>query len=134
MGAANFRANNAAVSNNAARSNFSASSGNRFAANNWNGRRDHHHGGRGFGRGFGAGFFAGAAIGSAPYYYGDNYAYGDGYYGDGYAYGGDYDDSYAAVPAYSGGDDAAYCAQQYRSYDPASGTYLGYDGERHPCP
>lgn len=31
-------------------------------------------------------------------------------------------------------DAAAYCAQRYRSYDPASGTYLGYDGNRHPCP
>lgn len=28
----------------------------------------------------------------------------------------------------------AYCAQRYRSYDRASGTYLGYDGFRHPCP
>ncbi|MGH1575171.1 BA14K family protein [Methylobacterium sp. P31] len=28
----------------------------------------------------------------------------------------------------------AYCQQRYRSYDPASGTYLGYDGQRHPCP
>jgi hypothetical protein len=27
-----------------------------------------------------------------------------------------------------------YCAQRYRSYDPASGTYMGYDGLRHPCP
>jgi hypothetical protein len=26
-----------------------------------------------------------------------------------------------------------YCAQRYRSYDPASGTYIGYDGRRHPC-
>ena len=31
-------------------------------------------------------------------------------------------------------DTMAYCAQRYRSYDPASGTYLGYDGNRHPCP
>ncbi len=31
-------------------------------------------------------------------------------------------------------DTVAYCAQRYRSYDPASGTYLGYDGNRHPCP
>jgi len=31
-------------------------------------------------------------------------------------------------------DAVAYCAQRYRSYDPASGTYLGYDGQRHPCP
>jgi hypothetical protein len=27
----------------------------------------------------------------------------------------------------------AYCTARYRSFDPASGTYLGYDGERHPC-
>jgi BA14K-like protein len=27
-----------------------------------------------------------------------------------------------------------YCAQRYRSYDPASGTFMGYDGQRHPCP
>ena len=32
------------------------------------------------------------------------------------------------------GDFVAYCQQTYRSYDPASGTYLGYDGLRHPCP
>jgi BA14K-like protein len=25
------------------------------------------------------------------------------------------------------------CAQRYRSYDPASGTFLGYDGVRHTC-
>ncbi|MGB8044731.1 MAG: BA14K family protein [Pseudolabrys sp.] len=24
--------------------------------------------------------------------------------------------------------------QRFRSYDPGSGTYLGYDGYRHPCP
>jgi hypothetical protein len=26
------------------------------------------------------------------------------------------------------------CAARFRSYDPVSGTYLGYDGLRHPCP
>jgi hypothetical protein len=36
-----------------------------------------------------------------------------------------------AAPAYGGN---AYCAQRFKSYDPASGTYLGYDGLRHPCP
>jgi hypothetical protein len=25
------------------------------------------------------------------------------------------------------------CAQRYRSFDPASGTFLGHDGRRHPC-
>lgn len=29
---------------------------------------------------------------------------------------------------------ASYCAQRYRSYDPASGTYLNNDGNRYPCP
>jgi len=38
-----------------------------------------------------------------------------------------------AAPAY-GSNTHAYCAQRFKSYDPASGTYLGYDGLRHPCP
>jgi hypothetical protein len=29
--------------------------------------------------------------------------------------------------------DRAYCARRYRSYDPASGTFVGSDGARHPC-
>jgi hypothetical protein len=29
--------------------------------------------------------------------------------------------------------DPSYCAQRYRSYDPRSGTFMGYDGQRHPC-
>jgi hypothetical protein len=36
--------------------------------------------------------------------------------------------------AQQGSDRHAYCSSKYRSYDPGSGTYLGYDGERHPCP
>jgi hypothetical protein len=32
------------------------------------------------------------------------------------------------------GDAMSYCVQRFKSYDPASGTYLGYDGQRHPCP
>lgn len=27
-----------------------------------------------------------------------------------------------------------YCMRRYRSYDPGSGTYVGFDGRRHPCP
>jgi hypothetical protein len=48
--------------------------------------------------------------------------------------------SFASIPA---GDSGAYgmdrgpsassCAQRYRSYDPESGTFLGYDGVRRPC-
>jgi hypothetical protein len=30
--------------------------------------------------------------------------------------------------------DNGYSCQRYRTYDPASGTYRGYDGGRHSCP
>ena len=91
----------------------------------------HHHGGWHHGGGWGgaaAGFAAGALIGGAlgaasrPYY-----DYGPGYYGYDYAPG-------PVVVERAGGDAVAYCEQRFRSYDPASGTYLGYDGMRHPCP
>ncbi len=39
-------------------------------------------------------------------------------------------DSYASM---DGNANASSCAQRYRSYDPGSGTFLGYDGHRHPC-
>jgi hypothetical protein len=41
-----------------------------------------------------------------------------------------------AAPTYVVPNQGAYeyCSQRFRSYDPASGTYLGYDGLRHPCP
>jgi hypothetical protein len=112
--------------------------------------------GRGFGRD--AGFAAGAAVaglatGAAIASGGYGYGYSDPYYGDNYAYDQNYDDSYAYDngATYDAGlplvtfnqpvqveqagpmGDASYCAQRYRSYDPASGTYLGYDGLRHPC-
>jgi hypothetical protein len=86
--------------------------------------------GRGFGWGLGAGLLGGAIIGGAlasPYYYGGPY-----YYGYPPAYGYDYPP--AAYPAPGYGGSAAYCASRYRSYDPATGTFLGYDGLRHPCP
>jgi len=85
------------------------------------------HGGHGF-RHFGGGrfFYGGLAAGALayPYFY-DTYpdAYIDDYdYG---AYAGD---------GYVTDDTVAACAQRFKSYDPASGTYLGYDGKRHPCP
>ena len=83
-----------------------------------NARGWHHHGGWGWGYGA-AGFAAGALIGSAlaprPYYYGPP------------AY------AYEVGPGYPG-DAEAYCESRFRSYDPASGTYVGYDGRRHACP
>lgn len=42
----------------------------------------------------------------------------------------------APPPAYypaPSSDWAAYCASKYRSFDIRTGTYLGYDGYRHPC-
>lgn len=89
----------------------------------WHGGWHHggwHHGGwhrGGWGWGAGAGFAAGALLGSAlaqPYYYGEP--------------------AYAYEPPYAGGGAVGYCERRFRSYDPASGTYLGYDGRRHPCP
>jgi BA14K-like protein len=29
---------------------------------------------------------------------------------------------------------ATDCAARFRSFDPATGTYLGFDGRRHSCP
>jgi len=93
-----------------------------------------------------AGAIVGGAIAAAqPWNYGyyDGYAYAPGYgydYAPGYAYGpAGYNDyayapGYTTGPAYSGGDSDAYCSQRFRSYDPSSGTYMGYDGRRHSCP
>jgi hypothetical protein len=96
---------------------------------NWQGGRWHGHR-NGFWPGVAAGAVVGAGLGSYAYY-GDPYYYDNTYYDNGY-----YDDgaTVAVVPVPTEGGDASYCAQRYRSYDPASGTYLGYDGQRHPCP
>ena len=50
--------------------------------------------------------------------------------------GGYYDGGYRSGYGGYGNDDSgvAYCIQRFRSYDPASRTYLGNDGYRHPCP
>jgi hypothetical protein len=42
--------------------------------------------------------------------------------------------SEAARQGYYYDDAIAYCLRRFRSYDPYSRTYLGYDGYRHPCP
>ena len=92
-------------------------------------RRRGYWGGRGRG-GLGLGLAAGALLGGAiaagsnPYYYGPGYYGGPAYY-----------PAPGPVVVEPGGDDAiAYCMQRFKSFDPASGTYLGYDGYRHPCP
>lgn len=50
--------------------------------------------------------------------------------------------SQSGVPQYngtgqvvgSGPEGSASCAQRFHSFDPATGTYIGRDGARHPCP
>jgi hypothetical protein len=81
----------------------------------WRGHHHHHHGWHGghwrhrhYGYGWGpaiGGLAAGAIIGSA-----------------------------IANSNARTNDAVAYCMNRFKSYDPASGTYLGYDGIRHPCP
>ena len=80
----------------------------------------------GLGLGLGAGALIGGAILGAPRPYG---RYGYGAYDPGYD-----DQGYTSILPNEGGDEIAYCQQRFRSYDPASGTYLGFDGLRHPCP
>ena len=86
----------------------------------------HHHGGAALGLGIAGALIGGAILGAAtqPYgYYG--YPGYPGYYPG---------PAYVVAPPYVGGDAVAYCVQRFRSYDPYSGTYLGLDGFRHPCP
>ena len=40
----------------------------------------------------------------------------------------------AAANNNASSDAVAYCAQRFRSYNPRTGTYTGYDGLQHPCP
>lgn len=86
--------------------------------------------GRGFGWGLGAGLLGGAIIGgalAAPYYYGPG-----PYYYRPYPYYPVYPaPGYVAAPV-APGPVASSCAR-YRSFDPATGTFVGRDGLRHPC-
>jgi len=113
--------------------NFAGRGNAQFAQGGFRGDRGFRDHDRGYGAG--AGFVAGLAAGSAfgygydPYYDGGDYAYNDTY-DNGYDAGYPVD---SGVVVSTAGGDASYCAQRYRSYDPASGTYLGFDGLRHPC-
>jgi hypothetical protein len=117
--------------------NFTGRVGGQFA--HQGGDHDRHHG---YGRGVGSagGLAAGSVLGYGGYGYG---SYQDPYTFFGYYDPYNYDDSYGyndpGYDGYSGSvvssdADPSYCAQRYKSYDPASGTYLGVDGLRHPCP
>lgn len=96
----------------------------------FDGDRDRRRHGGGFFPGLAAGAIIGGLASQSYAYYGGPGYYDPGYYDDQY-----YDQGVVAVAPGPVGDDAvAYCMQTYRSYDPASGTYLGFDGYRHPCP
>jgi hypothetical protein len=97
---------------------ISGGGGPRYSGGYGGGYRRHHRGGFGFGTGVAIGGYYGGSDYYAPAYYDDQY----------------YDDSATVAAVPEGGDDAAYCIQRFRSYDPQSGTYLGSDGYRHPCP
>jgi len=70
---------------------------------------------------FAAGAVIGGALAARPYYYDPYYYPAPAYYPP---------PGYYPAP----GDPIAYCRQRFRSYDPSTGTYLGTDGARHPCP
>ena len=38
-----------------------------------------------------------------------------------------------AIPSYSGSAHVRYCENKYRSYNPSTDLYLGYDGRYHHC-
>jgi BA14K-like protein len=69
-------------------------------------------------RGYYGAAAAAGAIGAGAYYggYGSNQYY-DYYQGQG-----------------STAESANWCAARFRSYNPETGTYLGYDGLNHSCP
>lgn len=93
--------------------------------------------------GFG-GYYNGGYYNYAPGFggYSDyyNYApYGD-YYADYSSGGPGFGDFYNYAPGYvlaaatPAGGTTAWCEAHFRSFNPATGTYLGFDGMRHACP
>jgi hypothetical protein len=116
-----FRGAQASVGGVSGGNNFAGRGGGRFAGGGYR---------NGYGRGLG--FAGGLAVGGALGYGYGGY-YGDDYYANNDYYDGNYDGGQSYVVSSEQGDNSGYCAQRYKSYDPASGTYLGYDGLRHPC-
>lgn len=89
------------------------------------------------------------AVTKVQYRYGHRRGYYRGYGRRGYGYRRHNDDAAAAIAggiiglaagaiiagsAQGGPRTVDYCMRRFRSYDPGSGTYLGYDGLRHSCP
>jgi hypothetical protein len=96
----------------------------------FHGGKGYHHGSpRGFGGGAPATRFDGNSAGYRGTFISGSVVGAVGFYDNGY-----YEDDPVTVVPDQGGDTVAYCLQIYKSRDPQSGTYLGYDGQRHPCP
>ncbi|WP_174512757.1 BA14K family protein [Methylocella tundrae] len=111
------------------------------------------HGGGGHAGGWHGGGHNGGWHGGGGRYYGGGRRYygGGGYYNGGNAAGaaiaggilglatgamiaGSAANSAAAASARVGDPNwVSYCARKYRSFDPSSGTYLAYDGNRYVC-
>ena len=99
----------------------------------------HGAGGHSYGRHGGGHYYAGR--GGGRYYGGGGYRHYGGW-------GGGYDDGDAIGAGIAGfavgsiiagamNRQTSYggsCQARYKTYDRANGTYLGYDGRRHPCP
>ena len=94
----------------------------------WGWHRGWHGGGWGWGGAVAAGVIGGAlAAATSPLWAPGYYDYDPGYaYGPAYAV--------APAPVIGEGGGVAYCESRFRSYNPATGMYLGYDGQYHPCP
>jgi hypothetical protein len=89
------------------------------------GRRGWGYGGAAVAGGLAAGALVGGAVAGYPNYYGNTYGAAPVYAEP------EVDSTYEQTGSV---DSTAYCIQRFRSYDPGSGTYLGNDGLRHPCP
>jgi hypothetical protein len=94
----------------------------------WGGARP----GYGYGNaGYRPGYGWGAAAVGAGLAYGAASAYGSGYYGGGYYEEPSYSYQVSGEP---GGDAIAECARRFKTYDPASQTYIKSKGVRAHCP
>src|SRR5262245_27129515 len=80
--------------------------------------RHHHHHHRGVGVGIGLGIIGGLIA-------------ADAYSDPGYVYD---DEVYDAPPPDDSGDPQALCAEKFRSFEPSTGLYTTYSGEKKPCP
>jgi hypothetical protein len=93
-----------------------------------------HHGWGGWHGGWGGGVAAGVIGGALAAATSPLWAPGYYDYYPGYAYAPAYGYAVAPAPVIGGGNSAAYCESRFRSYNPATGMYLGYDGQYHSCP